>query len=160
LSYSAIARAKIQLEEVDLDEILDHVAGHYPELTKACLRVRAPLGRVRGQPSLLIQVLSNLLSNAVTFVPENRTPEIDVWTERRENGWILLVVQDNGIGIPPEARNNVFKPFARLNPSEEAERTGIGLAIVEAAVKRMGGSVSLESELGKGSRFKVELREA
>ncbi len=160
LSYSAIARAEIHLEEVDLGEILDHVAGHYPELTKACLRVQAPLGRVRGQPSLLIQVLSNLLDNAVKFVPQNRTPEIDVWTERREKGWILLVVQDNGIGIPPEAWGKIFQPFTRLNPSGEGERTGIGLAIVETAVKRMGGRVSLESELGKGSRFRVELQEA
>ena len=160
LSYSAVARTEIHPEEVDLDEILEYMASHYPQLSKASLRIRKPLGRVRVQPSFLIQVLSNLLDNAVKFVPHDRMPEVDVWTERGEEGRTLLFVQDNGIGIPPEAWGKIFEPFTRLNPSGDAEGTGIGMAIVKTAVERMGGRVSLESELGKGSRFRIELQEA
>jgi len=160
LSYSAIAQTDVEFQVVELDEILDHVAGHYPALTKVSLRVRAPLSRVRGQPSLLIQVLSNLLDNAVKFVPTDRSPEVDIWTERREGGRILLFIQDNGIGIPREAWEGVFKPFTRLHPEGEYKGTGIGLAIVRKAVERLGGSIRLQSQPGKGSRFEIELQEA
>ena len=159
LSYNAIARQAVELAPVDLDEVLAHVAGHYPEIAAARLVVRAPLGRALGQPSLLIQVFSNLLVNAVKFVPPDRRPRIEVWCERA-GGWATIVVQDNGIGIPREAWERVFKPFERLHPDAGYEGTGIGLAIVKRAVEKMGGRVTLESEPGRGSRFRVELKDA
>lgn len=160
LSFNAIGRADVVLEAVDLDEIVGHVAAHYPELAKSRLSVRSPLGKVRGQTSLLIQVLSNLLTNAAKFVPKDRTPEIEVRTERREAGRLLLVVQDNGIGISPEAVDRIFQPFVRLHTTEAYEGTGIGLALVRRAAERMGGTVCVDSKPGEGSRFWVEFQEA
>jgi PAS domain S-box-containing protein len=160
LSYSAITRADVQLGDVDLDEILGHVAGHYPDMAKASLRVRKPLGRVRGQSSFLIQAVSNLLDNAIKFVPEDRVPEIDVWAERGGEGRRSLFIRDNGIGIPRESWEEIFKPFTRLDPARDPEGTGIGLSIVKNAVERMGGQVSLESEAGRGSCFRISLQEA
>jgi PAS domain S-box-containing protein len=159
LSYNAIAQQEVRLEEVDLDQILAHVIAHYPDLKRARLRVRSPLGRALAQPSLMIQVLSNLLGNAVKFMPAGRTPEIEVRTERRGEGRVVLQVRDNGIGIPPEAWDRVFLPFVRLQPAGKYEGTGIGLPIVKRAVERMGGSVWVESEAGEGCLFSVELRE-
>src|SRR5262249_16813295 len=68
--------------------------------------------------------------------------------------------EDNGIGLAPESQQRVFGMFQRLNRADLYEGTGIGLAIVRKAVERMGGRVGVESELGKGSRFWVELKRA
>lgn len=160
LSFASIGREEVELEAVDLDGIVAHVAEEYPELAKARVRARPPLGQVLAQSSLMIQVLSHLLGNAVKFIPKDRTPEIDVWTDRCGEGKLQISVQDNGIGIPREAWGRVFQPFVRLQSSSEFEGTGIGLAIVKRAVERMGGRVGVESEPGKGSRFWVELEEA
>lgn len=157
LSYAAVSRAACELEPVDLDAALAHVVAHYPDVGRARLRVRAPLGRASAQPSLLTQALANLLGNAVKFVPEGREPEVEVWAER-EGGTLRLNVRDNGIGIPPEHREKVFEPFTRLRP--EYEGTGMGLSIVKRAMERMGGRVRVESEPGRGSRFWLELRDA
>jgi signal transduction histidine kinase len=66
-------------------------------------------------------------------------------------------VRDNGIGIRQEDQAKLFEPFKRLNSKTDFPGTGLGLAIVRRAVERMGGSVGVESEPGKGSRFWVEL---
>jgi len=70
---------------------------------------------------------------------------------------VRLWVEDNGIGIDKAAQSRVFGMFQRLHPTSAYEGTGIGLAIVRRAVERMGGTVGLESEPDKGSRFWVEL---
>jgi PAS domain S-box-containing protein len=160
LSYSAISRGDVSLAPVDVDKVVAHVVDLYPSLAKARLKVKSPLGAVMAQESLMIQIVSNLLANAVKFIPAGRSPEIDVWTRRREGGKLRLIVQDNGIGIPREHWERIFDPFTRLPDVRGAEGGGIGLAIVKRAVERLGGEVSVESEIGKGSRFAVELAEA
>jgi signal transduction histidine kinase len=67
-------------------------------------------------------------------------------------------VEDNGIGIPKDAQEKIFRMFHRMHADGHYPGTGIGLAIVRKAVGRMGGSISLVSEPGKGTRFCVELR--
>ncbi|HWQ93682.1 MAG TPA: PAS domain S-box protein [Clostridia bacterium] len=74
--------------------------------------------------------------------------------------WVRLWVEDNGIGIGAEDQAKVFEVFQRLHAKEAYPGTGLGLAIVRKAVERMGGRVGVESELGKGSRFWVELKGA
>lgn len=71
---------------------------------------------------------------------------------------VRCVFADNGIGIAPEHQEQIFQIFGRVYPEKKFEGTGIGLAIVRKAAERMGGSVSVESEVGKGSRFSVLLR--
>jgi signal transduction histidine kinase len=68
-----------------------------------------------------------------------------------------LWVQDNGIGIAPENQKRIFNTFERLHGSEVYPGTGIGLAIVRKGMQRMGGRVGVESQLGQGSRFWIEL---
>lgn len=160
LSYGAVARVEPKLEPVELEPILAHISRHYPELARAQLVVRAPLGRVLGQTSLITQILSNILTNAVKFVPRERAPRIELWTQAAEDGFTRVVIQDNGIGIPRDAWERVFKPFERLHPAGTYPGTGIGLAIVKRAVERLGGRVTLTSEPGQGSRFSVELKTA
>ena len=144
---------------VELDAVVAYVLGNYPDVATASVNVRAPLGRVTGQESLLVQIFSNLLGNAVKFASKDRTPVIDVWTEPREEGLLHIVVRDNGIGIPCEHWERIFLPFERLHPAEAWPGTGMGLAIVKKAVERLGGSVGVEPDPNQGSRFWFELPE-
>jgi PAS domain S-box-containing protein len=80
--------------------------------------------------------------------------------QQSSTGWVRLWFEDNGIGIPKDSQARLFNIFTRLNRPELYEGTGIGLAIVRKAVERMGGSVGVESEDGKGSRFWVQLKAA
>jgi signal transduction histidine kinase len=105
-----------------------------------------------GHEAALTQCIYNLLNNAIKFVPKAIKPHIRIWTEPFEN-YVRLWVEDNGIGIPAEARDRMFLMFQRFHRSQEYEGTGIGLAIVRKAVERMGGKVGVESEPGRGSKF-------
>jgi signal transduction histidine kinase len=98
----------------------------------------------------------NLLSNALKYVPEGVSPRVTVRAEDRD-GRVRLWVEDNGIGIPPEYHERIFRVFERLHPPEVYSGTGIGLAIVRRAIERMSGQTGLESTPGQGSRFWIEL---
>lgn len=158
LLFVQMGREKLIVTELDLEPIVAHVVETYDRMRGVKVVVDRPLGKVRGHETLLTQVLSNLLDNAVKFVPEGRTPEIKVRTERREPGWVRLIVADNGIGIQREHQARVFVPFVRLAPGKE-DGTGIGLAIVRKAMEALGGKVGLSSEPGKGSAFWIDLPE-
>ncbi|HVK57167.1 MAG TPA: PAS domain-containing protein [Candidatus Kapabacteria bacterium] len=157
LDYSKITRQRFVPEPVELDSLIDGILDTYPALThgEARVSVHRPLPVVLGTPSLIVQCFSNLIGNAVKFVPEGTVPRITIRPEVRDNGKVRVWVEDNGIGIPFEHHGRIFGLFQRLN--SKFEGTGIGLAIVGRAVERLGGTVGLESEEGKGSRFWVEL---
>jgi signal transduction histidine kinase len=105
-----------------------------------------------AEESSATQCLSNLLGNAVKFVPKGRQPVVTVSAEKRDNR-IRLWIEDNGIGIAPQDQEKIFKMFERVDSAREYEGTGIGLAIVRKAAERMGGTVGVESQPSVGSRF-------
>ena len=105
------------------------------------------------------QCISNLLCNAIKFVPVGRIPRVKVWTEP-SNGHVRLWVQDNGIGILPNDQGRIFDIFSRVKTKGTYEGNGIGLNMVKKAVEKMGGRVGVESEPGRGSRFWIELESA
>jgi PAS domain S-box-containing protein len=96
-------------------------------------------------------ILRNLLSNAVKFAgPED--PRVVVRSERADRAWHIEVV-DNGIGIDPAHRPQVFQAFHRLHSAAEYPGTGLGLAIAQRVVERHGGTIGVDSSVGHGSRF-------
>ncbi len=106
----------------------------------------------------LNQVMINLLGNAVKFTPEGGSISLDVTEEpAAEEGAVHLTlkVADSGIGISPEFQKNLFTSFTRERDSkiDKIEGSGLGLAITKMIVTMMEGSISVESELGKGSIF-------
>jgi signal transduction histidine kinase len=110
---------------------------------------------VLGNKAGLTQCFSNLLDNAVKFVPAGKTPRVRVWAEERDEV-VRLWVEDNGVGIPREQAERVFGMFQQLDRNYPG--TGIGLALVRKVAQRMQGQVGVESEPGNGSRFWLELR--
>jgi signal transduction histidine kinase len=80
-------------------------------------------------------------------------------TVERHNGSLRVCVQDTGIGIAPETQRHIFERFYRADPSRQAEglHAGIGLSIVRGYVEMMGGTISVDSRVGEGSTFSVEL---
>ncbi|MGO9211802.1 MAG: sensor histidine kinase, partial [Terriglobales bacterium] len=83
-------------------------------------------------------------------------PQVRVFAEARDRS-IRLWMEDNGLGIAPEHLQRIFLPFERLHGPAPYPGTGIGLAIVSKGMERMGGRAGVESELGRGSRFWIEL---
>jgi len=103
----------------------------------------------------IFQVLTNLLSNAIKFTPETGKVEISV---RKNSVGVEIIVADSGIGIPKKDLDNIFKKFFRVEgPEIKVRGTGLGLAIVKEIVQSHHGKISVESELGKGTKFRVTI---
>jgi signal transduction histidine kinase len=137
----------------------------YPNLHQdiAEISIAGRLPKVLGNKSLLTQCFSNLLGNAIKFVAPGVKPRVRIWQETLSQnepaqGCVRIWVEDNGVGIPKEVQGRVFQIFQRVHV--EYPGTGIGLAIVWKVVDRMGGSVGVESEPGRGSKFWVILPSA
>ena len=159
LAYSRLTREQLSIGPVDLDRLLPEVVSAFEEDVLARggrIAVATPLGSVIGNARILQQIVTNLLGNAVKFVPPGVTPEIHVRSEAHD-GKRRLWVEDNGIGIAPEHQERIFRVFERLHGGETYPGTGIGLAIVRRGLERMDGTVGVESVPGKGSRFWIEL---
>ncbi|MDB6124648.1 MAG: multi-sensor signal transduction histidine kinase [Pedosphaera sp.] len=159
LAYGRLSHLSISPRHVDLSRAVERVLLNLNaaiRVRNANVQVIRPLPVIQGDPTVLEEVLTQLVQNALTFVAPNITPHVRIWAESRES-MVRLWVEDNGIGIDPVHLNRIFRVFERLHRAEEYSGTGIGLAIVQKGVERMGGSVGVESELGKGSRFWVQL---
>jgi len=105
----------------------------------------------------LSQVITNLLSNAIKFTPEKGTVTLNIEKTKETGDDVVLMfeVADTGIGISKEQQERLFTSFSQANAriSQSYGGTGLGLAISKRIVEQMGGEVSIESELGKGSKF-------
>ena len=159
LSYARLRSGGLSLANVDLDRLVASVITEYPHVAQANaeVEIESPLLVVKAHESLLSQVLANLISNGVKFVPPSTRPRLRIWTENKAST-VRLCIQDNGIGIAPADQNRIFALFSRAQTDEKYEGHGIGLAVVQRAVQRMGGEVGVQSEKGKGSQFWVELQ--
>ncbi|MBA3875461.1 MAG: hypothetical protein C0498_00760 [Anaerolinea sp.] len=159
LEYGRLSRAHLELTSVALDRVVAD-ALHQHEATirtsRATIDVERRLGTVRGHPQTVAQVVANLVGNALKYVAEGRVPDIAISAEAVPGGRRLWI-EDNGIGIAPEHRERIFRPFERLHGVESFAGTGIGLAVVRRGLERMGGTCGVESGSGGGSRFWIEL---
>ncbi len=159
LAYSQLSRVHVRRTPVDTAtvarEVVEALAADAPG-GRADIAVEGELPPVMGDPLLLSQCLTNLLSNALKFVPAERPARVRLRAQEAGSR-VRLWVEDNGLGIALEHRERIFRVFERLHRQEEYPGTGIGLAIVQRAAERMGGAVGVESDLGQGSRFWIEL---
>lgn len=115
-----------------------------------------PLPAVSGDPSLLRQVLDNLIGNAIKYTHHGRTPHIEISAQQHPGTWRIDVC-DHGIGIPEPQRATIFTPFTRAPGSEGYPGTGLGLAIVHRIIERHHGSITVTANTPHGSRFTITL---
>jgi signal transduction histidine kinase len=161
LQYTQVLRSETELKPVDLDRTTRQLVATFPgwQPPRVNIEIIGTLPSVLGHEGFIAQCLSNLIGNAVKFVPRGKTPHIRIWAEPAGTH-VRLQIEDNGIGIPSKDRHRIFRMFERLNSADEYEGTGIGLAVVRKAVERMKGRIDFESEPGRGTRFWIELGKA
>ena len=149
-----------RLSPVDLHQVLDSVVmmaaneiRHRAQLHKDF----GPVPHVMANESRLSQVFLNLVVNAAQAIPEGQAHQnaIRLITRRLDPGRVLIEVQDTGSGIPREALGRIFDPFFTTKPVGVG--TGLGLSICHGIITNLGGEISVESELGKGTSFRVVL---
>lgn len=164
LDFSAIesGHVRLRLQESDLAQVVGGVV--------ATMRIVAerksvdvgftidpdvpplPVDRIK-----LMQAVQNLIANAVSYSPAGATVDVRIV---REDGFVRIEVEDRGPGIPPDEQADLFKPFVRLSTARtgSSDRSvGLGLAITKRMVEAHGGTITVDSEVGRGSTFVIRL---
>ena len=146
-----------QYEVLAVDNLVAHAAALLgPELQQAGIALRLDLGAggaaVRGDRVLLEQVLVNLIHNAMHAMQERQRGRIDL-ASRRVDGGVCMTVHDEGPGIPPEQREQIFAPFFTTRP----DGLGLGLNICRTIVEAHGGFITVDSAAGGGAAFSFTL---
>jgi len=157
LAYSRAGQRPAEFVSVDLDLIAAEVLADSAALiteTEAVVTV-GPLPTVPGDPTQLRQLLQNLITNAIKFRRIGITPEVTVTGEANDDHW-TVTVSDNGIGIDPEHRDEIFAMFSRLHHGDRPG-SGIGLAICARVVANHGGAIWADGADGEGSRLRFTL---
>jgi PAS domain S-box-containing protein len=148
LSFSRFARHPLQLQSVDMMVLTRHVINELPaEAAKAAIALES-LPPCQADPSLLAQVLVNLIGNAVKYSGKRKQPKIEIGFA---DG--AYYVKDNGVGFDMSYADKLFGVFTRLHRAEDFEGTGVGLAIVRRIIERHGGRVWAHAELDQGATF-------
>lgn len=154
LSLSRVTRSELRREAIDLAELARSVLVQLQRTTpgRVVETVIADDMTAQGDARLLQSVLENLLGNAWKFTRNRAAVRIEVGC-RKHNGECIHFVRDNGAGFDMAYADKLFGAFQRLHSAAEFEGTGIGLATVQRIVKRHGGRVWAESEVGRGATF-------
>jgi two-component system sensor histidine kinase/response regulator len=162
LEFSRMGRAEIRKMNVDLDQLFKEALKDVDSETTGrniAWKIN-PLGKVFGDPSMLRQVLVNLLTNALKFSRTRPRAEIEIGSipgEEREN---IAFIRDNGVGFNMEYSQKLFGVFQRLHRQEDFEGTGIGLANVQQIIHRHGGRIWAEGVVDRGATFYFSLPKA
>jgi signal transduction histidine kinase/CheY-like chemotaxis protein len=153
-------KTKLDIQSHNIKEVLQEVQEtmilyaekHSIEMSFTCFE---DLPKAEFDRAEMIQVLTNLVSNAIKFTPEKGRVSVNI--RRREHEWIVSV-SDTGIGIPKEELPKIFDPFYRVNrKGKHVQGTGLGLAIANKIVILHGGTIEIESQVNQGTTFTVFL---
>lgn len=161
LSKIEAGRLELRPEPCDLLQLLETTIGQLrclAEEKNLTVQVRStlPHSRAFNDSMRVRQVLVNLLSNAIKFTNSGK---VSVELSEPKPGWVAIAVQDSGIGIAPEDLKRIFEIFRQIDQTLNRQYggTGLGLAITRSLVEMMGGEITVESHLGEGSTFTIEI---
>jgi len=161
LQLSRAGRTRLETEVIDMEQLVREafaVAREAEAGTDADLQLEM-LPPCRGDRALVSDVLTNLLGNALKYSREQDKPWIRV-TGFVEGERSVYAIEDNGQGFDQRFAGKLFGLFERLHRSEEAEGTGVGLAVVARIIRRHGGAIRAEGVVGRGARFEFQLPRA
>ena len=147
----------LRLDEVVRETVSNFQAAAKKKRIRLIEKTNGKIPPVAADRGLIMRAVANLVDNAIRYSPEKTT--VTVSTELEADA-VRVIVEDQGYGIPPEARDRVWEKFyrvARDGQEKDEESTGLGLAFVREVVERHKGQVSLESEVGRGSKFSFTL---
>ncbi len=160
LTLSRTANELCEVQQTDIGSIVDQVISDFSVLIKDTkTQITNRVGKIAcaGNNQFIEEIFSNLIQNAIKFVDPDKSPEIRIYISERDDEKVTCAVEDSGIGFSEEYAREIFMAFQRLHSRDEYEGTGIGLAIVAAAAKRLGWRVYAKSEQGFGSTFFIEI---
>jgi signal transduction histidine kinase len=152
LAYSRVGRTEVATETVDVGKLIHEVLDSLMPPPGFTISVQPQMPTINTKRLLLSQVFSNLISNAIKHC-DRPNGRIQIFVRHGAQNYEFSVV-DNGPGIAPENHKRVFGIFQTLKGRDTKESTGIGLSIVKKIVETEGGSIVLESDLGKGATFR------
>jgi len=153
LEHQSLKPRMMNFEEI-VDTVIENLAVSVEESGAVITRDALPQMPVDGE--LMAHVVQNLIANAIKFRRPEVPPQVHISAAAEGNFW-NIAVRDNGRGIDPAQFEQIFVPFKRLHSHAQIPGTGIGLAICKQIVERHGGSLSVESEPGKGSVFTIRI---
>lgn len=159
LEYSRAGRLEDSREHIDLNELL----GDYKTLRRKSIEdksvkiIHSDLPPVNSYRIPMLQVMHNLLDNAIKYSKPDTPPVIELTVNETASEWIFAV-KDNGIGIEKEFYSRIFVIFQRLHNRSQFEGSGVGLAIVKKHIESMGGKIWVESVPGEGTTFHFTIK--
>jgi PAS domain S-box-containing protein len=160
LHYSQLGKTDLVEEDINVDELISEAIQNVrtsAEKSNAQITVENDIKTVKGDRVQLVQLIQNLLSNALKFT-DSQSPKVKI-SGFHENGHVKFSITDNGIGIAETDIHKVFEIFRRLHTKKLYPGTGIGLAICKKIVDRHGGRIWPESNPGEGTTFYFTLKE-
>ncbi|MFZ4774268.1 MAG: sensor histidine kinase [Terrimicrobiaceae bacterium] len=159
LVFSRISRSEMKMSHVSLGQLVKEAMNDLREETTG-RRVKwiiQELPEVMADPSLMRQVLVNILSNAIKFTSKCEEAVIEIGCDLSRRGETILFIRDNGIGFDTKYAKKIFGVFERLHDGAEFEGTGIGLALVQRLIQRHRGRAWATGEPGKGATFYISI---
>lgn len=157
LIIGRITYGELELKPIELQQIFDSIFNSVIQVKDSVtlrLTIEEGVKFILTEKGLFQSILFNLIDNAYKYRNAMEQPFIHIVLVRTNNG-IKITIEDNGCGIKEEEQKNIFKMFYRAH--ETSQGTGLGLYIVKTSLTKLGGSISLESNYGKGSKFTIQL---
>jgi signal transduction histidine kinase len=161
LKLSREGRRELRPQSVNLQEVFATAAAsvqHQVDQAEGRIDIAPKLPTIVSDRLALEQVFGNLIDNAVKYLSPDRQGRISIEAEER-GGRVLISVSDNGRGIAEQDYHRIFELFRRAG-AQDRPGEGVGLAHVRALVRRLGGDITVQSRLGEGSTFRVDLPKA
>lgn len=162
LAFSRVSSTSISRVRFDLKELVESIISDDYSVLEGDRKIKwdtEQLGSIVGDPNLLRQVYSNLISNAVKYTRTVKKARI-AFGFMREHGKVLLSVKDNGIGFDNKYAQKAFEVFYRLHKEDEYAGSGVGLGIVKRIINRCGGEIWAEAKVNEGATFYFTLPDA
>jgi light-regulated signal transduction histidine kinase (bacteriophytochrome) len=156
LTFSRLGRKPVSKSLVDMEQLV--ISAQSDLSLQPSKIVTKNLHPAFADASLIRNVMTNLISNAVKYSSKNKNAVVEIFSERKE-GTIIYSVRDNGVGFDMAYAGKLFGVFQRLHSDDEFHGTGVGLAIVQRIVTRHGGSVWAQAKVNEGATFSFSLPE-